>query len=140
MATGYFTHPACRLHDMGPGHPECPQRLTAIDDHLRAQGLDAILIPSDCPVATLEQLGHAHDHNYVIGTLDTLQRIHDNGSQRHLDPDTVAMPGTREAALRAAGGAVVRPARGDEPAQGAGAALSRRAVLRPAPRHHEPQA
>ena len=106
MATGYFTHPACRLHDMGPGHPECPQRLTAIDDHLRAQGLDAILIPSDCPVATLEQLGHAHDHNYVIGTLDTLQRIHDSGSQRHLDPDTVAMPGTREAALRAAGGAI----------------------------------
>ena len=25
--TGFFTHPDCRKHDMGAGHPECPARL-----------------------------------------------------------------------------------------------------------------
>ncbi|MEY3939461.1 MAG: Histone deacetylase-like amidohydrolase [Pseudomonadota bacterium] len=33
-ATGYFTHSDCRLHEMGEGHPECPQRLDAIEDRL----------------------------------------------------------------------------------------------------------
>ena len=28
--TGYFTHPDCRKHEMGAGHPECPDRLDAI--------------------------------------------------------------------------------------------------------------
>ena len=28
--TGYFSHPACRKHEMGAGHPECPERLDAI--------------------------------------------------------------------------------------------------------------
>ena len=30
--TGYYTHRDCRLHEMGPGHPECPARLDAIED------------------------------------------------------------------------------------------------------------
>jgi acetoin utilization deacetylase AcuC-like enzyme len=106
MATGYFTHPACRRHDMGEGHPECPQRLSAIDDHLRAQGLDAVLLPRDAPEVTVEQLGRAHDTNYVLGTLDILRRLQENGDHRSLDPDTVAMPDTLNAALRAAGAAV----------------------------------
>ena len=25
-----FTHPACLAHDPGPGHPECPARLSAV--------------------------------------------------------------------------------------------------------------
>ena len=43
MSTAYYSHPECRLHDMGAGHPECPQRLDAIADHLRATGLDIAL-------------------------------------------------------------------------------------------------
>ena len=38
-ATGYFTHPDCRKHEMGPGHPECPERLDAIEDRLLITGL-----------------------------------------------------------------------------------------------------
>lgn len=106
MGTGYFSHSACRRHDMGPGHPECPERLVAIDDHLRAQGLDAVLLHRECPPATLAQLSRAHDSNYVIGTLDILQRLEQSGDHRAFDPDTIGMPGTREAALRAAGAAV----------------------------------
>jgi acetoin utilization deacetylase AcuC-like enzyme len=41
--TGYFTHPDCRRHDMGRGHPECPARLDAIEDRMLASGLlDAV--------------------------------------------------------------------------------------------------
>ena len=32
--TGYFTHKDCRKHEMGPGHPECPERLDTIEDRL----------------------------------------------------------------------------------------------------------
>ncbi len=30
--TGYYTHRDCRLHKMGDNHPECPERLDAIED------------------------------------------------------------------------------------------------------------
>jgi len=56
MSTAYYSHPECRLHDMGAGHPECPQRLDAISDQLRATGVDIALEFHDAPVATLEQL------------------------------------------------------------------------------------
>lgn len=106
MATGYFTHAACRLHDMGPGHPECPQRLGAIDDHLLAQGLDGLLIRRDAPQAMVDQLARAHDHGYVTSTLALLEGLQHTGQHRLLDPDTVAMADTGEAALRAAGAAL----------------------------------
>ncbi|MFY9480157.1 MAG: histone deacetylase family protein [Aquabacterium sp.] len=106
MATGYFTHSACRRHDMGEGHPECPQRLSAIDDHLLAQGLDALLLHSEPPEATVDQLDRAHDRNYVLGLIDRLQQLQASGEQRYCDPDTLAMPHTLQAALRAAGAAI----------------------------------
>jgi hypothetical protein len=34
VPTAYITHPSSMLHDMGPYHPECPDRLTAIGDRL----------------------------------------------------------------------------------------------------------
>ena len=39
LKTGYFTHPDCRRHDMGRGHPECPERLDAIEDRMLASRL-----------------------------------------------------------------------------------------------------
>ena len=39
MPTAYYSHADCRRHEMGEGHPECPQRLDAIADHLLATGL-----------------------------------------------------------------------------------------------------
>src|SRR5690606_23398776 len=39
METVYITHPSCRLHEMGGGHPERPARLDAINDQLLASGL-----------------------------------------------------------------------------------------------------
>ncbi len=106
MSTAFYSHAECRLHDMGPGHPECPQRLDAISDHLLAQGLDIALDFRDAPNATLEQIERAHSANYVMQLKDLLEQIQSEGQPRALDPDTIACAGTWRAALRAAGAAV----------------------------------
>lgn len=106
MSTAFYTHSECRLHDMGSGHPECPQRLDAIGDHLRATGLDMALDFHDAPVATLEQIERAHSTGYVTQLRDTMEQVRLAGSPRALDPDTIVGPGTWQAALRAAGAAV----------------------------------
>ena len=106
MATGYFSHPDCLAHDMGAGHPECAQRIHAIEDQLRALGLDALLVPGDVPLASNDDLALAHDLNYVLTLDDFLQHLEASGDTRALDPDTWACPGTRSAAWRAAGAAV----------------------------------
>lgn len=106
MSTAFYTHTECRLHDMGPGHPECPQRLDAIGDHLRATGLDMALDFHDAPEATLDQIERAHTTGYVMQLRDTMEQVRLTGSPRALDPDTLLGPGTWQAALRAAGAAV----------------------------------
>ena len=106
MTTAFFSHPECRLHDMGTGHPECPQRLDAINDHLLATGLDVALHFVDAPCATVEQISRAHSSNYVTELSDVLEQVRAEGRPRSLDPDTVANAGTLAAALRAAGAAV----------------------------------
>lgn len=106
MTTGYFSHPDCLSHDMGTGHPECPARIHAIEDHLRAVGLDMLMVPQDVPMASNQDLALAHDLNYVLTLDDFLQQLEATGETRALDPDTWACPGTRSAAWRAAGAAV----------------------------------
>jgi acetoin utilization deacetylase AcuC-like enzyme len=106
MSTLFYSHPACRLHDMGAGHPECPQRLDAITDHLLATGLDVALSFQEAPAATHAQIERAHTTGYVNQISDTLQRVADGGESRALDPDTIASPGTLAAALHAAGAAI----------------------------------
>jgi acetoin utilization deacetylase AcuC-like enzyme len=106
MSTAFYSHAECRLHDMGPGHPECPQRLDAISDHLLATGLDVALDFREAPEATLEQIERAHSAGYVLQLQDLLQQVELEGRTRALDPDTIAGPFTWRAALRAAGAAV----------------------------------
>ncbi len=106
MSTVFYSHPDCRLHDMGPGHPECPQRLDAISDHLLATGLDIALDYREAPQATLAQLERAHSTGYVLQLQDMLLRLREDGSTRAMDPDTIACADTLAAALRAAGAAV----------------------------------
>jgi acetoin utilization deacetylase AcuC-like enzyme len=106
MSTAYITHAECRMHDMGPGHPECPQRLDAIADHLRATGLDMALDFHDAPEATLEQLERAHTAGYVLQLRDTMAQVRAAGKPKAMDPDTIVCAETWQAALRAAGAAV----------------------------------
>lgn len=106
MTTAYYTHPDCRAHDMGRGHPECPQRLDAIEDHLLATGLDVALDRRDAPLAEVTDIELAHSAGYVTELYDFLARIEESGEPRALDPDTSAGVGTYKAVLRAAGAAV----------------------------------
>jgi acetoin utilization deacetylase AcuC-like enzyme len=106
MSTAFFSHPDCRLHDMGAGHPECPQRLAAIDDYLIASGLDIALDRRDAPLASVRDIEYAHTAGYVTETCDLLGGLQASGETRAFDPDTAAGPHTLKAALRAAGAAV----------------------------------
>jgi len=106
MTTAYFTHPDCRAHDMGRGHPECPARLDAIEDHLIATGLDIALTRFDAPLARHEDLALAHAEGYLAELAEFMQQAAATGAHRALDPDTAVCPATWRAALRAAGAAV----------------------------------
>jgi acetoin utilization deacetylase AcuC-like enzyme len=102
MLSAYITHTDCALHNMGEHHPECPERLGAINDHLLVKGLLDYMIPVDAPLATEQQLGRAHASLYVreIFSASPTEGLH------AVDPDTNMCPHTLNAALRAAGAAV----------------------------------
>jgi len=106
MSTAFYSHSDCRGHDMGPGHPECPQRLDAIADHLISTGLDVALDHRDAPIVAMADLEHAHASLYVAELKNLLEQVSASGRPRAIDPDTVACAGTWRAALRAAGAAV----------------------------------
>jgi hypothetical protein len=102
MLPAYITHADCARHEMGPQHPECPERLGAINDLLLVKGLLDYMHPIDAPLATTEQLAHAHSSLYVAELMDASPA---EGYHR-VDPDTEMNPFTVRAALRAAGAVV----------------------------------
>ncbi len=99
MNTAFFTHSACMRHDPGPGHPECPDRLKAILRRFEDEAF-ALLDRREAPEAEIEQIERVHPSGYIQGVLAA---VPDHG-YTGLDADTVVSPGSREAALRAAGG------------------------------------
>ena len=106
MTTAFYSHPECHGHDMGRGHPECPQRLAAIDDYLLASGLDVALERREAPLVDLADVAHAHSSAYVAELRELLEQVQLGGPLRSLDPDTAANAGTWRAVQRAAGAAV----------------------------------
>ncbi len=109
--TGYFTHRDCWKHDMGDGHPECPQRLDAIEDRLLLTGVGDALERGDVPLATLPQIVRAHSVAHLEHLEELSQRLvadRPAGGPAHamIDPDTVLMRHSVLAARRAAGAAV----------------------------------
>jgi acetoin utilization deacetylase AcuC-like enzyme len=109
--TGYFTHPDCRRHDMGRGHPECPERLDAIHDRMLASRLLDAVDQREAPLADLEVLELAHDHKHVAAMQGIAQEVReeeDAGGDGlvFIDPDTAMNRHTWNAVLRAAGAAV----------------------------------
>ena len=103
MTVAFISHAACRLHQMGPGHPEQPARVGAIPDELRARGLWDRLEHCEPPRATDEQLARVHPTDYIE---QVRARSPASGLER-LDPDTAMCPESLEAALRAAGANVL---------------------------------
>ncbi len=102
MTTGYITHPDFLKHEMGSHHPECPERIQAINDQLIRSGLDRFLHHLDAPLATEDQLELVHSPDHVAFVRD---RAPESGYFM-LDGDTIMYPHTYRASLRAAGAAI----------------------------------
>ncbi len=99
MNIAVFTHPAALSHDTGEGHPESAGRIRAVLRALEAPEFSPLL-REIAPPATVDQLTAAHDEDYVEAILALPQ---DRVTQ--VDGDTIFSSGSREAVLRAAGGA-----------------------------------
>lgn len=99
METLYITHPACRLHDMGAWHPECPERLDAINDQMVASGLMDFVTHRNAVPATAADVLRVHRSDY----LDYLCSHAPREGHFSLDPDTLMDSHTMEAAWAAAG-------------------------------------
>jgi len=94
----YFSHPSSLEHDTGPGHPERPDRIRAIEAELDRRdwlGYER----REAPAVTTEQLLAVHPKSYIEFVQETCAR---SGA---FDLDTPTSNGTWQAALHAAGGA-----------------------------------
>ena len=102
MTTLLLSHSACLNHLTPPGHPERPDRLRAIESALEAEKF-AGLIRVEAPMADIETVALAHPRDYV----EAIREASPREGMIGLDGDTSMSPGSLEAALRAAGGAVM---------------------------------
>ncbi len=109
--TGYFTHRDCWKHEMGRGHPECPERLDAIEDRLLITGVGDALDRREAPTASLVDIELAHGRMHAAslrGLSDGLKEEIEAGGPTHaqIDPDTSMNASTWDAILRGAGAAL----------------------------------
>lgn len=103
MNTAFISHPSFFEHEMGEGHPECPQRLTAIQDTLVEQQIFDFLLQLDAEKADAELLKQVHSPEYIDWILQ-------NGKVKDgyfdIDDETSMNPHTLTAALHAAGSGI----------------------------------
>jgi acetoin utilization deacetylase AcuC-like enzyme len=102
MTTLLITHPSFLEHDTGPGHPERPDRMRAIDKALAHETFDGLLreeapLRDDVEAA----IALAHPASY-IAWVKSVRPAEAEGPVR-LDPDTVLSAKSWEPALRAVG-------------------------------------
>jgi acetoin utilization deacetylase AcuC-like enzyme len=101
LTTLVISHSACLMHDMGEGHPERPDRLRAVERALESEAFQ-MLARDVAPRADLAAVARVHPKDYI----DAIRAAAPKEGLTALDPDTSMSPGSYEAALRAAGGAV----------------------------------
>ena len=101
MATLFYSHPACIEHRPGAQHPERPERLEVVLERLATPAYEPLL-RREPPPADVETLSRVHRAGYVDATLDAIPKE----GRNFLDPDTAVSPGSRDAALYAAGAPV----------------------------------
>jgi acetoin utilization deacetylase AcuC-like enzyme len=93
---------------MGPGHPECPARLDAIEDRLLVTGVGDLLDRHEAPLASLSNIELAHDRLHVAAMRGMAEGLVDEiaaggRGYAHIDPDTAMNVHSWDAVLRAAG-------------------------------------
>jgi len=109
VTTTVVWHPACGLHNPGAGHPERPERITAVLGALRAPDLSPFIQWQEAAPAGRESLAVVHRAEY----LDLLERMAGRGGGL-LDEDTVMGPGSWDSVLASAGVALGAVERGLE--------------------------
>lgn len=102
MKTALISHPDCLRHELPPGHPERPARLTQVLKLLETPEFSRLL-RRDAPLADMADLTRAHSEEQVLGVLDAIPET----GFVSIDSDTLASPGSGNAALRAAGAVVL---------------------------------
>ncbi|MEO0673078.1 MAG: histone deacetylase family protein, partial [Pseudomonadota bacterium] len=102
MTSLLLTHPIFVEHDTGPGHPERPERMRAIDKALATDAFSA-LNREDAPLRDDAEAAiiRVHPEAYLEAIKD--QRPAPGDMDVRLDPDTVLSSGSWEPALRALG-------------------------------------
>lgn len=101
MKTGVIYSERYLEHDLGPGHPETPDRLKSILKALEnSKSLRGRLNFIDPDPATREEIGLAHDESYV----KEIERLSESGQM--VDLDTPINQKTFELALLSAGGTI----------------------------------
>ncbi len=101
VTTLLISHPACLAHDMGEGHPEQPDRLRAVERVFESENFQ-ILARDVAPRAEISAIARVHPLDYI----EALRAATPTQGHTEIDQDTSMSPGTFEAALRSAGGAV----------------------------------
>jgi acetoin utilization deacetylase AcuC-like enzyme len=96
---------------MGPGHPECPERLDAIADRLLITGVRDALEQREAPAAPLTDIELAHDRVHVAALRGRSEQLKEEvlaggPPLAQIDPDTAMNVHTWDAALHAAGAAL----------------------------------
>ncbi|NBV45075.1 MAG: histone deacetylase [Planctomycetia bacterium] len=100
MATGIVLSPRYRAHLTGPGHPERPERVAAIEERLAADGLLPQLVRIEPRPATGAELLRVHPADYLA----TVQRDVAAGAATLSTGDTAICPASDDVALLASGG------------------------------------
>ena len=104
MPVAFITHPSCLLHEMGPYHPECPDRLMAVGDRMISAGhrsLPAALYGARRRRASRSPACTAAATSTAIEAASPDEGLH------YIDPDTALNPHSLTAAQHAAGAVVL---------------------------------
>jgi acetoin utilization deacetylase AcuC-like enzyme len=88
---------------MGAGHPECPDRLNAVNEEMRSSGLLGEVRCLEAPLASADDLKRVHRAAYV----DAIFEAAPSEGYVQLDPDTAMNQYSLAAAQRAAGAGVL---------------------------------
>lgn len=107
MNLAFISHQSCHEHKMGTYHPECPERLFAIQDRMIASGMEMLVTHYDAPAVTREELGRVHDQSYIQKVFDTAPNTDDVDALAWIDGDTAMNRHSLDAALHSAGAAIL---------------------------------
>ncbi|MDP8229210.1 MAG: histone deacetylase [Candidatus Electryoneaceae bacterium] len=96
---GLAYHELFTVHDAGPDHPECPERIRAVMDAIKQATWDDAVDFIEAREALSEEVGLAHDHRYI----NAMRRLCDAGGAYLVAMESNVGEESYPAALRAVG-------------------------------------